>query len=67
MSDSEQDYMDREGILFADRDDCKFCLGFKGGTRGNENMIAGYPVCDYCHALFIAIRNKLNGDACNGS
>ncbi len=31
-------------------DDCELCGGVKGGVRGNENVVAGRTVCDYCHA-----------------
>ncbi len=32
------------------RDACSRCHGARGGTPGNENIIDGKPVCDYCHA-----------------
>ena len=31
-------------------DECEFCSGEKGGILGNENIIDGIKVCDYCHA-----------------
>lgn len=31
-------------------DNCEICLGESGGTLGNENIIDGVTVCDYCHA-----------------
>jgi hypothetical protein len=31
-------------------DKCEICKGAKGGTPGNENIINGQIVCDYCHA-----------------
>jgi hypothetical protein len=36
----------------AGRDDCQFCLGAKGGMRGNENVVNGVVMCDYCTSLF---------------
>ena len=36
--------------LYADRDNCELCFGTKGGVRGNENIINGQVICDYCHA-----------------
>lgn len=30
------------------RDDCQVCLGWSGGTPGNENIIDGVIVCDHC-------------------
>jgi len=29
-------------------DDCIRCQGRNGGVPGNENMVDGSPVCDYC-------------------
>jgi hypothetical protein len=55
---SEQQWIDQEGILFSDRDECEFCLGYKGGVKGNENVINGVVVCDYCHALYMTIRDR---------
>lgn len=41
-------------MLFGDsapcRDACSICGGEKGGVPGNENIIDGQLVCDYCHA-----------------
>ncbi|KKN71258.1 hypothetical protein LCGC14_0423010 [marine sediment metagenome] len=31
-------------------DNCEVCKGVKGGVRGNENIIDGVVMCDYCHA-----------------
>jgi hypothetical protein len=30
--------------------ECEICDGAKGGVPGNENIIGGKVVCDYCHA-----------------
>lgn len=38
-----------------ERDDCQFCLGAKGGVRGNENRFAGIIVCDNCTVLLLKI------------
>lgn len=32
-------------------DNCQICLGAKGGMLGNENVIEGVVVCDYCTVL----------------
>lgn len=32
------------------RDNCVECKGRKGGVPGNENVIEGKVICDYCHA-----------------
>lgn len=31
-------------------DNCEVCRGARGGVFGNENVIGGVIVCDYCHA-----------------
>lgn len=31
-------------------DNCRICGGYRGGLRGNENVIEGLVVCDYCTA-----------------
>lgn len=33
----------------AARDACEECHGAKGGTPGNENVVDGRVLCDYCH------------------
>ena len=42
-----------EGLLFAVEmlfpDNCEVCKGEKGGVRGNENIIDGIVMCDYCY------------------
>jgi hypothetical protein len=30
-------------------DNCEVCGGAKGGVRGNENVVDGVVICDYCH------------------
>ena len=32
-----------------DRDACQICYGAKGGVAGNENIVDGVIICDYCH------------------
>lgn len=32
------------------RDDCVVCDGTRGGMPGNENLVHGHKVCDYCTA-----------------
>ncbi len=32
------------------KDNCQVCKGSKGGVRGNENVIDGVVMCDYCHS-----------------
>lgn len=31
-------------------DRCEICHGERGGVRGNENIVDGIRMCDYCHA-----------------
>lgn len=33
-----------------EQDDCQVCHGANGGVKGNENVVAGVVMCDYCHA-----------------
>ncbi len=33
------------------RDNCKMCLGSRGGCLGNENVMYGVVVCDDCSVL----------------
>lgn len=33
-------------------DNCEICFGTSGGVRGNENVIDGKTVCDYCSVEF---------------
>lgn len=38
------------------RDGCLVCNGVSGGVPGNENVIDGVVICDYCTATLIAFR-----------
>lgn len=38
-------------------DKCQFCLGAKGGVPGNENIVDGVIVCDYCSSLLWKMEN----------
>jgi len=31
-------------------DQCERCKGTRGGVYGNENIVEGVTLCDYCHA-----------------
>lgn len=53
-----EEWMDQNDVLCAETDECVFCLGMKGGVPGNENIIGGHPVCDYCTALFSSITEQ---------
>lgn len=33
-------------------DNCAVCGGRKGGIRGNENIVNGTVMCDYCEAEY---------------
>jgi len=33
---------------YVEVDNCEVCLGRNGGVRGNENVIDGVAMCDYC-------------------
>lgn len=43
---------DEQGLPYAwtTRDDCESCNGARGGVPGNENLVDGALICDYCHA-----------------
>lgn len=40
----------RDATAQKDWDECQMCLGWSGGAPGNENIIDGVIVCDYCTA-----------------
>lgn len=45
------------------RDNCVICRGTSGGEPGNENVINGVVVCDYCHVAWLfAVHNGLDRD-----
>lgn len=33
-------------------DNCEICKGSKGGVKGNENVVNGTVMCDYCSVKF---------------
>lgn len=35
-------------IRLTKRDNCERCKGSRGGVLGNENVIGGVVLCDYC-------------------
>jgi hypothetical protein len=35
-------------------DNCSICRGSKGGERGNENIVDGVLMCDYCHSEWLS-------------
>ena len=35
------------------RSACEMCRGIKGGEPGNENVVNGVVMCDYCHSLHL--------------
>ena len=38
------------GLVSYPRDKCEVCHGRNGGVPGNENIVDGVVMCDYCHA-----------------
>ena len=34
-------------------DNCSICHGERGGVKGNENVVDGALMCDYCHSDLI--------------
>jgi hypothetical protein len=37
-------------IANTELDECSRCNGVRGGVKGNENVVDGVVLCDYCHA-----------------
>ena len=46
----EAEVFTSQEIFLAVRDNCQVCNGENGGMLGNENIVNGWVVCDYCHA-----------------
>lgn len=42
--------LDDEVVSLNPQDSCQSCYGTKGGIPGNENVVDGQVLCDYCHA-----------------
>jgi hypothetical protein len=40
-----------------EKDGCRLCLGAKGGVPGNENVIGGVVVCDYCSSTLMDMKS----------
>ena len=52
-----EDWLIERGYLSAPiLDKCSICHGEKGGTPGNENVVDGVVMCDYCHAKLVEER-----------
>jgi hypothetical protein len=47
---SEEDRVGTVAPQAPPRDNCQVCHGERGGVRGNENVVGGVVMCDYCHA-----------------
>lgn len=39
-------------------DNCEVCHGANGGVRGNEQLVDGKVMCDYCHAEYRRLGGK---------
>lgn len=39
--------------MMAERDACQVCKGKRGGEPGNENLVNGVVMCDYCHSQWL--------------
>lgn len=46
-------YKLRQQLNRLKHDNCEMCMGIKGRTPGNENVIDGIVVCDYCHSILM--------------
>lgn len=40
---------------------CQVCKGTKGGIQGNDNIVNGVIMCDYCHAETLKFGKRENG------
>jgi hypothetical protein len=47
------DYKITKTLRGRSRDKCQVCHGVKDGEPGNENIVNGVVMCDYCHADYI--------------
>ena len=45
---SGEDWHRLQGAFYPDN--CQVCSGDRGGIRGNENIVGGVIMCDYCSA-----------------
>lgn len=45
-------------LIGRERDKCFFCLGARGGVRGNENIEFGRPCCDDCSVLLVNLQKE---------
>lgn len=45
-------YLRRRDRLARVRGGCQVCHGRNGGVAGNENIVDGVVMCDYCHAEY---------------
>ena len=50
---SEAKHTDLDHTYHYEPDNCQVCKGEKGGLLGNENIIKGIIVCDYCHVDYM--------------
>lgn len=40
-------------------DNCQVCGGREGGMLGNENIVDGVIMCDYCHAIDMVRKEQI--------
>jgi hypothetical protein len=48
-----------ETQVSGDKDACEICKGERGGVPGNENVVEGVTMCDYCHAERMMDREEI--------
>lgn len=44
------------------RDKCQVCRGERGGMPGNENIMYGMTVCDYCSSDLITVEREVRDE-----
>lgn len=45
---------------FKQLDGCQLCLGLRGGTPGNENIVNSIVMCDYCTSDYLFRSKRLD-------
>lgn len=59
MADNYEEWMKQNNVLCREPDGCDFCHGAKGGVPGNEQVVGGYTMCDYCYIIFLTARQNI--------
>jgi hypothetical protein len=44
-------------------DNCHMCFGSRGGVKGNENVVDGIVLCDYCSLEYYRLKLRLQNNS----